>query len=190
MRPSHAGRQIRDPRLLASVSNWSPQLTRSAAPAGRLLVPRGPKQPQRHQSWQGFLSTCPHALPSSTQEKTNFCHRVPPSAGKFQIPRGCWADSGCLEPCLSQEPNRTQDGDTLESGRPVLCFCCKMLGHTLYHVREAVVHRRASRPYLRNPRSQLLINPAHPRVQTNKPQPCCLMPHRQVPGSARAPIPV
>lgn len=37
---------------------------------------------------------------------------------------------------------------------------------------EAVMHHKASRPFLRNPRSQLLINPAPPRVQTNKPQPC------------------
>lgn len=42
----------------------------------------------------------------------------------------------------------------------------------LYHVLKAVMHHKTSRPYLRNPRSQLLINPALPRVQSNKPQPC------------------
>ena len=75
------------------------------------------------------------------------------------------------EPCLTQEPNRTQIGDVPENWRRAIYFCVT-LAHTLYHVWEAVVHHKASRPSLRNPRPQLLINPALPRVQSNKPQPC------------------
>lgn len=61
-----------------------------------------------------------------------------------------------------------------KSGGLHFAFFCPMLVRALYHALKAVMHHKTSRPFLRNPRSQLLINPALPRVQSNKPQPCSL----------------
>lgn len=50
-----------------------------------------------------LVALTPFRLP----EATSTYSRVPPTAGIFQIPRACWTGAGSLEPCLTQEPNRT-----------------------------------------------------------------------------------
>jgi hypothetical protein len=71
-----------------------------------------------------------------------------------------------------------------------LAFAAALLSHTLYHVRKVVVHHKDSRPSLRNPQVQLLINPVLPRVQSNKPQPCWARSTSPSPWSGTATNPV
>lgn len=99
MRPSHAGRQIREPRLPASVSNWSPQ-PRSVTPASLDWSPAARSNlnviSNRRDPRLGALA------PFRLLHETTLDDRVLPSAGTFQIPRACWAGAGSLEPCLTQ----------------------------------------------------------------------------------------
>lgn len=170
MRPSHAGRQIRETRLPAPASNWSPQQPDLSLP--RAVIGGERREATSPSSVIAGILAWMLSRPSGFRRQPQRTIVCPPSAGRFQIPRECWTGAGGLEPCLTQEPNRTQNGDTPEMRRPTICFFRAMPAHSLCHVREAVVQHKASRPSLRNPRSQLLINPALPRVQTNKPQPC------------------
>lgn len=168
MRPSHAGRQIREPRLPASISNWSPQLP------DLLLQPVSIGRPRREATSTssviaGILVLVP-SRPSgfyTRPHSTAVCY-LQLADSKYH--ERAWAGAGSLEPCLNQQPNRTQNGDAPENRRAALCFFLHICSAT--HAWEVVMHHKASRPSPRNLWSQLLINPALPRVQTNKPQPC------------------
>lgn len=143
---------------------------RSAVPANRSLAApqlQETKRPQRHQcGYRDPLSTPSRPTGSPTGDRTLsiVCH--PPCLGRPNSKYHCLREPRAMSyPRIQSLPERRCTLLLLRR-----CFPLRSL--TLYHAPEVVMHHKTSRPSLRNPRPQLLINPALPRVPSNKPQPC------------------
>lgn len=136
MRPSHAGRQIREPRLPASVSNWSPQQPRSVTPISLHWSPAA-------RSNLNVINNCKDPrlgalAPFRLLHKTTLNDRVLPSAGRFQIPRAC-LDS-CRRPGTMSHPTAQPHPKWRCPGKPAACTLL-FLAHSLAFPRlRTVLH--------------------------------------------------
>lgn len=145
--------------LLASVSNQRSSAARSVVPAKSSLVARSGSIPN-------VISRCrdPHLRPSHPSgshrrpHSTIVCHPQP-SYSKYQteVPEA-------LSHVLLESPIASKTEMPRKTGAMHLAFAAAMPSHALNHPRKVVVHHKHSRPSLRNPQPQLLINRAPPRV--------------------------
>lgn len=177
MRPSHAGRQIRETRLPASCSNWSPPQQ------DPLLLRAAIGGPQREATSTssviaGILAWLP-SRPSSFRgrpQPTPY-NRVPPSAapsaGIFQIPKR----TGLVPEAWSHVLPRSPIAPTMQWRHPgeaaayLLLFQCDARPHTVPRPGGCDAPQ-GFEAISAKPTISAMINPALPRVQSNKPQPC------------------